>query len=537
MRRDYVCIVLFSILFLYVTPTTGNVQVELSKLSKTAPYVKIPEQGAPNWYSIDLEFIQAGDFDRIRQDGTIYQIRFAVANASALAQFNFTIWRKNGKNYDRIATTDNLINNISNGINVINLSPPLEGIREGDYYGYRIKTISSGNPLHVDLNDENHLTYFTGEPASYINYNWKAQAFSNRIFVIEPYMVNPYMVFIGDSIIEGNITDIPTTIENHWGKKVNKSYQNMGYGTIRIINRFNSDVLDLSPEFLLIEGGVNDVNSNKGTSTILSNWESMIQKAYNNNITPVIMLILPWTKGSDTQLKNINYINNQLIIIAAKYSPSIVVDARCYVGVNRPSGPKGNCWIINQLYTSDGLHFNSAGNERIAKAIVDSFSFIHGKQGLYNLIQSDGTIIYSTNLSKAINTSWRMASTDGTANVSYNIPSREELANMTIHSGTIDWFNINKLPSDQIYYLFRSNGEQVDHNTSVNKSVIFTTDMSPGTYVVMIESTKPAAAIQSEEKIQIERKIPDFMTKLFIIIGALFVFGLIIEVYLRKKKI
>ncbi|MDW7728265.1 MAG: GDSL-type esterase/lipase family protein, partial [Candidatus Methanoperedens sp.] len=317
--------------------------------------------------------------------------------------------------------------------------------------------------------------------------------------MIEPYMESPYMVFIGDSIISGypehqsfiqerNITNIPTSISNHWARKVNRNYQNMGYdgqSTNSLNNRFNSDVVDLSPEFVLIEGGVNDINSDGSLrTTTLVNWESMIQKAYNNNITPVIMLILPCgTRCSDAKRDMINYVNEELIKLAANYPNSIVVDARCYVGVEHPNGPSGNCWDINASYTPDGLHFNSDGHERIAQAIKDSFRFVHGKPGLYNLIQSDGTIIYSRNLNNSVNTSWRMASTAGTANVSYNEPAAGEVANLTVHSGTIDWFNINNISSNPACSLY-SNGVQIDSKEAVNNSVNFTNNMLPGTYYV-----------------------------------------------------
>ncbi|MCX9084682.1 MAG: GDSL-type esterase/lipase family protein [Candidatus Methanoperedens sp.] len=505
------------------------------KLSKTAPYSEIPVQGVPNWYSLGLEFIQAGYNDRIRQDGTIYQIRFAVANASALEEFNFTVWRQNGKNFDRVASTDNLVKNISNGINIINLSPPIEGIKEGDFYGYRIRSTFPENTLYVDLKDEKHLTYFTNEPESYTNYNWSAQATDNKIFVIETYMVKPYMVFIGDSIIKGNISQIPTTIEYQWRMKVNRSYQNMGIGgdrTFQINKRFDPDVVKLSPEFVLIEGGINDLSSKNISDTeILANWESMIQKAHNNKITPVIMLILPSNiSGTDEKVNITASLNERLMILAAKYSPSILVDARCYVGVYRPSGPPGNCWNTNASYTVDtGLHFNRFGNERIAQAIKDSFRFIYGKKGLFNLIQQDGTVIYSTNLSDAINTSWRMASKNGTANVSYNSPSSKELANITIHSGIVDWFQINDITSDLVYYLFRSNGEQVDHNSSTNNNVLFTADLYAGTYLVLLEPTASTA-------IQMEEERSDYMASLFLLIEVFFVIGLIIEVFLWIKR-
>lgn len=473
--------------------------------SKTAPYADIPSQSGPNWGGIDREFIQAGHNDRIRQNGTIYQIRFALANALNLNQFYFTIWRKNGSNYDRIATTENLFNKyaIYNGVNIIDLNPPIEGVQEGDFYGYRIK--ASGNALYVDKNINNHLTYYIDSGATLTtNFDWTNQTNESYVFVIEPYMEKPYMIFIGDSIISGTpvhrslimdtgSTNISTSIENQWSMKVNgRTYQNMGYGgqnTTSINNRFNSDVVNLKPEFVLIEGGVNDL-SKVSTSEILTNWESMIQKTHNNNITPVIMLILPSNKnGSDDIVNKIDYLNEQLIILATNYTPSIVVDARCYVGVYRPSGPYGNCWDTNASYTPDnGLHFNQFGNERIAQAIKDSFRFVHGKPGLHNLINSDGTIIYSINLSGAINTSWRMASTSGIANVSYNPPYSGEIANFTLNSGIIDWFNISNLSNlspNTVCYLLDSNKMTIESGNLINGTMNFNADLIPDNYKVI----------------------------------------------------
>ncbi|MCX9083585.1 MAG: hypothetical protein OIN87_02165, partial [Candidatus Methanoperedens sp.] len=133
------------------------------------------------------------------------------------------------------------------------------------------------------------------------------------------------------------------------------------------------------------------------------------------------------------------------------------------------------------------LHFNSAGHERIAQAIKDSFRFIHGKQGLYNLIQSDGTIIYSANLSNAINTSWRMASKTGAANVSYNIPSPGELANFTVNSGIVDRFNIGNIEANLTCEL--RNNTLIESRTSANGSLDFTIDLSHGTYFVKCMSS------------------------------------------------
>jgi PGF-pre-PGF domain-containing protein len=491
------------ILSLWINPVNAD--------SKVAPYADIPTQHSANWPEnyMDAEFIQANNNDRIRQNGDISKIKFDVANTSNLMEFYFTIWRKNDNGgYDRIAITDNLNGDISDGINEIELSVPISGVQEGDYYGYRIKT--SGPALYVDTS-EVRLTYFVNNSASPIeNFDWESKEWKPYIFVIESLMNNPYMIFIGDSIISGNVahhsfiensdvTDIPSTIENHWsGKAGGMTYQNMGHSGQRTSDldaRFNSDVVELSSEFVLIEGGVNDVNCHRFTADEISNnLESMVQKAYSNKITPVIMLILPENDhspeqdyGTDEDLAKIDEINNNLIEIAARYTPSIVVDARSYVGVERSSGPDGNLWDINPDYNSgDGIHFNSAGHERIAQAIKDSFKYIYGKPGLYNLIQSDGTIIYSEGLSNATNTSWRMASTSSTANVIYNEPSTDEIADFTINSGSIKWFTIYDLSQDQVYHLRRSDGTLIESSTALDGIVNFTMTggLSTGTYHV-----------------------------------------------------
>ncbi|MDO8725827.1 MAG: GDSL-type esterase/lipase family protein, partial [Candidatus Methanoperedens sp.] len=487
-------LLLFIIVISFLLIPFGNAT---ENFSKTAPYSDIPDQGGANWGSTDREFLQAGHNDRIRQNGTIYQIRFAVANVSRLTQFNFTIWRQNGSNYDRIATTNNLLNNLSNGINVINLSPPIEA-QEGDFYGYRV--ISSEDALYAN-DDMNHFMYYKeGGVTSFTNYNWTMDVRAAKIFVIEIFMKKPYMVLIGDSIISGypehrsfiepyDFTNISVSIQNQWARKVNRSYQNMGYSgddTTEINARFYSDAVNLSPEFVLIEGGTNDVSHGDSSEIILANWNSTIQKAFYNNITPVIMLILPDSRipFNTDRMVRINEINEQLKIMSMNYSPSIIVDARCYIGVNRSSGPPGNCWTIDANYTPEGLHFNSAGNERIAQAIKDSFRYVYGKQQLYNLIQSDGTIIYSMNLRNAINTSWRIASTMGITNVSYNVPSPVELANLTVNSGTVDWFNIDNVSSNQVCQLRYSNDSLIESKIVLNGNVNFTADLSPDTYYV-----------------------------------------------------
>ena len=516
MKKKHIGLLIIFLLSILINP--------VSAYSKTAPYAEIETGSSPNWPLewlglTDAEFIQAGHNERIRQNGTIYQLKFDVANASQLEAFHFTIWRKNENgNYNRIAITDNLVNitTFSDGINQIDIVP-IEGVQEGDYYGYYIRT--TGNALHINEEPtEPQLTYYVnGSVNSTSNYIWNQSNYRPFIFVIETYMENPYMVFIGDSIISGlndhysfieyvDITNISTTIENQWSKKVDKTYQNMGYNAHRtnsINARFESDVIDLSSEFVLIEGGVNDVNCHHFTENhICNNYESMIIAAINNDITPVIMLILPENDhgnyGTHQDMETIDSINEKLIEIAAENPPTIVVDARSYVGTSRPGYPPENLWNINPDYDSgDGIHFNAEGHERIAQAIKDSFIYLYREPGLYNVVQSDGTVIYSKNLVSADNTSCRMSSMSNAANVSFNEPSSDKLMDFTINSGSIDSISIDNLPSDYVCNLRHSDNTLIENRTVQNGIVYFTEDISPGSYYVdyEISDTTPPASI------------------------------------------
>ena len=520
MKKKHIGLLIIFLLSLLINP--------VSAYSKTAPYCDIPLQGAANWGGTDIEFIQSGHDYRIRQNGTVYQIRFAVANVSNLEEFYFTIWRKNeSSGYDRVGITGDLTSYISNnGINTINLPNPIEGVQEGDYYGARIKV--SGNALYVNEYGTRIIYSVNNSTSNITNFNWEGQLYSiGSTFVIESFMENPYMVFIGDSIISGHTEhysfiefynyddpkNIYSTIEIHWSKKVDRTYQNMGIGGQRtgaISGRFESDVIELSPEFVLIEGGVNDVNSHNTqltVETICNNWEDMIDEAIDGGVTPVIMLILPENDhspekdyGTDADLMKIDNVNEGLISLAAQYPPSIIVDARSYVGIERSSGPDGNYWDINPIYDSgDGIHFNASGHERIAQAIKDSFIYLYREPGLYNIVQSDGTVIYSKSLVGTDNTSCRMNSTNGIANVSFNEPSSEELVDFTIISGTIDWLSMDNLPSDYVCNLRNSDATLIENRTAQNGIVYFTEDIGPGSYYVDYnnsDTTPPASITQ-----------------------------------------
>src|SRR5690606_9910939 len=131
-------------------------------------------------------------------------------------------------------------------------------------------------------------TFFTtGVVPGSVDYNWTGQSLlAGVVMPIELYMTAPQAVFIGDSIIAGHpahytflepdaITNINSTIPKQFSDLTGYTYQNMGIGsenTTNISSRFTTDVLNLKPKVVVIEGGVNDIAQNVSKPTFITNW-------------------------------------------------------------------------------------------------------------------------------------------------------------------------------------------------------------------------------------------------------------------------
>ena len=99
------------------------------------------------------------------------------------------------------------------------------------------------------------------------------------------------IVFIGDSIIAG--------WNNHSLFIENSYYINRGINgqtTSQILHRFQQDVIDIKPKFVVILVGTNDIAENLGPITleqIQNNFISMIELAKANAIKLVLCSVLP----------------------------------------------------------------------------------------------------------------------------------------------------------------------------------------------------------------------------------------------------
>lgn len=366
-----------------------------SDLSIAGPY-DVAIAGIGNWRigtgNSSRDFITIGQKYRIRQNGTISQIKIHTVSTNSLAGFYLKIWRKNGVNYDLVGVSDNLLSELVEGdTTTIDLVSPILGVQEGDYYGYRLE--SSDDSSIYQFYARTGITGVTSYNVnnitpSNIGYDWTAQtAVNGSVLPIELYIQPPQVAFIGDSIIAGHpghysflettvTTNIASTIEGQFGNLTGYSYQNMGIGgqtTTQIAARFDSDIVALHPRAVVIEGGVNDIAGGSITkTTFLNNWTTMLDACRDNDIIPIVIPIMPWTNGNTTQMTTRDDWNVSLVALAQTYEDTIVADMSSAVGQYAADGPEGNLWDIKTAYNADGVHFNSTGHGAIAAVLADA---------------------------------------------------------------------------------------------------------------------------------------------------------------------
>lgn len=359
-----------------------------SSLSKNADIIRVAsygidaQSGAGAWgrnYSNSYrEFVTIGNKHRIRQTGSITQIKIYCADNTGLAGFYIKIWRKDGTTYDLVGTSDDLVAGFTAGAGVktITLASPI-AVQEGDYVGYRLETAEGNSVYHLrSITDTGTTSYYvTDATPSATDYAWASQSASaDTSCPIEIYMAAPLMIGIGDSLMAGHTahysfceatatTSIASSIMGQIGGS--HTYQNMGIGsqtTTTMSARFTTDVVNLKPKIAIIQGGINDITGGTITlATFITNMTAMLTLCTANAIIPVVFKILPCTAGSTAQMQKRDLWNASLTTLCQSYPTAILIDAGVEVGLFRAGGDAGNLWDIQVAYNADDTHYNAAG--------------------------------------------------------------------------------------------------------------------------------------------------------------------------------
>jgi lysophospholipase L1-like esterase len=174
------------------------------------------------------------------------------------------------------------------------------------------------------------------------------------------------IVFIGDSITEfWQRYDSAFFTQN---KYVNRGISSQT--TSQIQERFQNDVIDLEPKYVIILAGINDIAENNGPiliEEIMNNIISMVEKALKNNIEVVLCSILP---ASDF------YWNPKIKPIEKIKKLNILIEAYCLTEkikfVDYYTPMVDEYFGLDKKFTDDGVHPNLNGYLKM-KTILESY--------------------------------------------------------------------------------------------------------------------------------------------------------------------
>ena len=174
------------------------------------------------------------------------------------------------------------------------------------------------------------------------------------------------IVFIGDSITEfWQRYDSTFFTQN---KYINRGISSQT--TSQIQERFQNDVIDLEPKYVIILAGINDIAENNGPISIeeiMNNIVSMVEKALKNNIEVVLCSILP---ASDF------YWNPKIKPIEKIKQLNVLIEAYCLIEkikfVDYYTPMVDENFGLDKKFTDDGVHPNLNGYLKM-KTILESY--------------------------------------------------------------------------------------------------------------------------------------------------------------------
>jgi lysophospholipase L1-like esterase len=338
------------------------------------------------------EFLFNGHQLRIRQNGTIEKVEFYVNDLTDTDGMFINIWRKNGSRYDRVGESENLAAKLVEGeINSIELERPIQGVREGDFYGIRITRNGPAETFQLTLREDvpRAQTYWFDSNPGNVSVDWEGQADGtgpgDSAIPVRLYMQAPLFVFIGDSILAGFPhcrAFIEQEVRNGFkfgmpylvSDTLQVTYQNMGVTGQKIAQieeRFQVDCIDLKPRVAVMLAGVNDITPEGIDEDYLQSWDHILTMLEEAEIRAVIFNILPSTAGTIDELRKRDRWN-AMVKDMVESRGFIWIDGDRGVGAERKEGDPGNLWDLKPAYDHDGLHYTRAGYAKIAELTLDA---------------------------------------------------------------------------------------------------------------------------------------------------------------------
>jgi lysophospholipase L1-like esterase len=172
------------------------------------------------------------------------------------------------------------------------------------------------------------------------------------------------VVFIGDSITEGWIPAMPSFFTK-------EDYINRGIGgqtTGQVLVRFRPDVINLTPNVVVLMIGINDIAENNGTyneEESFGNIVSMLQLAQANQIKAILCSITPADKF--IWRTNILAVSDKIISLNKRLKNYALQNGITYCDYHSAMVDSKNAMQSN--YTTDGVHVTTVGYQLMSELI------------------------------------------------------------------------------------------------------------------------------------------------------------------------
>lgn len=183
------------------------------------------------------------------------------------------------------------------------------------------------------------------------------------------------VVCLGDSFTRGFKIKANEAWASLLGERPGWEVLNMGINgdsSAGMLSRFQRDVIDASPDRVLLTGGINDLILRVSADTVCSNMATMVHHARHHRIMPVLGLeppVIPdmaesyWPEVTDFWRVNLEL--GELRLKLQAFAKAFKVEIVDFYGRMEAYGGERR-----ELY-SDGLHLKAEGNRLMAEAVPD----------------------------------------------------------------------------------------------------------------------------------------------------------------------
>ena len=390
------------------TITQVNNSYDLSQnptLAKASGYTSFDGTSATGFVGINgtREILITEHDSLIRQEGTIKSILIEtssdVVNPVNTGVY-FQVYRNDtGGLYDLVGETGNYITEVQalgnnfEGEIVLDSSDWITGVQEGDFLGMKMTGTASTAKFIDNTAGENvgdSMYWFNSEQAD-TDVDFVGAGFSTGNYLRFAYkMDSPIGAAIGASGTSGvpqhysylqddeTPNEPDTTFIHKVGQSLGVPIQNLGHGSpinksADGLARFDADVVDANPQFVIIGYGSPDYVNGVPLATFSSNMQSMISKAKTADIVPIILYGGPRDSFSNTEWLEFATYHDELLNLAITNDiPAVSIS---FLGQERvggsPTPTPGNTWDFNPIYDSgDGVHMNEAAHTELASRIT-----------------------------------------------------------------------------------------------------------------------------------------------------------------------